>query len=135
MKKRAVRMKAIVVLSVLMTALISVPAQAFDILIDVAPNVLNIQSQSVVVTVHTDIPYTDVVGSSVYLNGIAIDWWKADARGYFVAKFNSEEIKSIDGLILGGDNMLTLTGFTTSNDAFIGQQEITVVDNVPAGKN
>ena len=28
---------------------------AFDIQIDVAPNVLNIQSESIVVTVHTDV--------------------------------------------------------------------------------
>jgi len=31
------------------------PTLAFDIEIDVAPNVLNIESESLVVTVHTDI--------------------------------------------------------------------------------
>ena len=32
-----------------------------------------------------------VVGSSVYLNSVAIDHWKADNRGNFVAKFLSDE--------------------------------------------
>ena len=59
----------------------------FDIEIDVAPNVLNIQSESTVVTVHTDIAYSLVVGASVYLNDVEIYYSKSDNRGYFVAKF------------------------------------------------
>jgi hypothetical protein len=105
----------------------------FDIEIDVSPNVLNIQSQSTIVTVHTDIAYNLVVGASVFLNGVAIDWWKSDDRGNFVAKFVSDEIKTLDGLITGGYNTLTLNGFTTGGDAFIGTQEIMVIDNEPAG--
>ena len=46
----------------------------FDIEIDVSPNVLNIQSNSTIVTVHTDIDYNLVVGATVFLNGVAIDW-------------------------------------------------------------
>ena len=50
---------------VLALVLFQVPAQcqAFDIEIDVSPNVLNIQSQSTIVTVHTDIAYNLVVGA------------------------------------------------------------------------
>ena len=114
-----------------------VPAKcyAFDIEIDVSPNVLNIQSQSTVVTVHTDINYNLVVGASVLLNGVAIDWWKSDDRGNFVAKFESDEIKTLDGLIIGDYNTLTLNGFTTGEDAeaFIGTQDIMVIDNIPVG--
>ncbi len=106
----------------------------FDIEIDVAPNVLNIQSKSTVVTVHTDIAYSIVVGSSVFLNGVAIDWWKSDDRGNFVAKFVSDEIKTLEGLIIGDYNTLTLNGFTTGGEAFIGTQDIMVIDNMPAGK-
>ena len=105
----------------------------FDIEIDVSPNVLNIQSQSTVVTVHTDIAYSLVVGASVFLNGVAIDWWKSDDRGNFVAKFVSDEIKTLDGLIIGDYNALTLTGFTTGEEAFIGTQDIMVIDNLPQG--
>jgi hypothetical protein len=116
--------------------LFQAPAEchAFDIEIDVSPNVLNIQSQSTIVTVHTDIAYSLVVGASVFLNGVAIDWWKSDDRGNFVAKFNSDEIKTLDGLIIGDYNTLTLNGFTTGGEAFIGTQDIMVINNIPAGK-
>jgi hypothetical protein len=106
---------------------------AFEIAIDVAPNVLNIQSESVVVTVHTDIAYGLVVGSSVFLNGVAIDHWKSDNQGNFVAKFLSSEIKTLDGLIIGGYNTLVLTGFDTYGEAFIGSQDIMVIDIIPRG--
>ena len=94
---------------------------------------LNIQSESSIVTVHTDIAYSLVVGASVFLNGVAIDWWKSDDRGNFVAKFVSDEIKTLDGLKIGDYNTLTLNGFTTGGEAFIGTQDIMVIDNIPAG--
>ena len=105
----------------------------FDIEIDVSPNVLNIQSQSTIVTVHTDIAYNIVAGASVFLNGVAIDWWKSDDRGNFVAKFESDEIKTLAGLITGGYNTLTLNGYTTEDEAFVGSQDIMVINNVPVG--
>jgi hypothetical protein len=105
----------------------------FDIEIDVSPNVLNIQSNSTIVTVHTDIDYNLVVGATVFLNGVAIDWWKSDDRGNFVAKFVSDEIKTLPGLIIGDYNELVLTGYKTDGETFIGNQGIMVIDNVPAG--
>jgi hypothetical protein len=107
---------------------------AFDIEIDVAPNVLNIQSESTVVTVHTDIAYSSVVGANVYLNEVEINYSKSDAQGNFVAKFLSDEIKDLN-LIIGDYNTLVLTGHTTDNEAFIGEQDIFVIDNVPQGKD
>ena len=111
------------------------PAAALsaDIQIDVAPNVLNIQSQGAIVTVHTDIAYSVVVGATVFLNEVAIEWWKADARGNFVAKFVMDEIKTLDGLIIDGYNVLVLNGYTTDGDTFIGEQEIKVIDIIPRG--
>ena len=111
------------------------PAAALsdDIQIDVAPNVLNIQSEGEIVTVHTDIAYSAVVGASVFLNGVAIEYWKADARGNFVAKFVMDEIKTLDGLIIGDYNTLVLIGYTTDGDPFIGEQEIKVIDIIPRG--
>lgn len=102
--------------------------------IDVAPNVLNIQSESVVVTVHTDIAYSSVVGASVFLNMVEINYSKSDAQGNFVAKFLSDEIKALDGLEIDGYNTLVLTGLTTEGDVFIGEQEIKVIDILPQGK-
>jgi hypothetical protein len=112
------------------------PAQchAFDIDIDVSPNVINIQSQSTVVTVHTDIAYSLVVGATVFLNGVEIAWWKSDDRGNFVAKFYSDDIKTLYGLKIGSYNTLTLTGYTNDEQAFTGSQDIMVINNIPAGK-
>ncbi len=115
--------------------LFQMPAKAygFEIEIDVSPNVLNIQSNSTIVTVHTDIAYSLVVGASVKLNNVDIDWWKSDDRGNFVAKFDSDEIKTLEGLIIGNYNTLVLVGYTTAGEAFIGTQDIMVIDNIPAG--
>ena len=109
-------------------------ALGFEIVIDVAPNVLNIQSESKVVTVHTDIAYSLVVGSSVYLNGVRIDHWKSDNRGNFVAKFLAEDIKSLDELVIGDYNILTLVGSMIDGSLFEGTQDILVISVIPSGK-
>ena len=113
--------------------LIQVPTLCFgeEIIIDVAPNVLNIQSQGEVVTVHTDIDYWDVDVSAVFLNGVLISSWKADNRGNFVAKFLMEDIKTLDGLVIGGYNTLQLVGATKDGEAFSGAQDIKVIDVIP----
>ena len=113
---------------------------AFDIEIDVAPNVLNIQSKSVVVTVHTNIAYRVVKLDelTVYFNDVEIyiNYSKQDARGNFVAKFLSDEIKELaseEYLSIGKYNTLELTGLTTDNEEFIGEQDILVIDILPQG--
>jgi hypothetical protein len=106
----------------------------FDIEIDIAPETLNLQSQGVVVTVHTDIAYGAVDAYSVYLNGVHIKSWKADNRGNFVAKFWMDEIKALDGLIIGDYNVLKLVGDTKDGFAFSGEAEIMVIDIEPEGK-
>jgi len=106
----------------------------FEIGIEVAPNTLNIQSQ--VVTVHTTIKYVSVDHDNVYLNGILISSWKADNRGYFVAKFLMSEVKALadtGDLEVPGENTLSLVGYTTEGTEFTGYHVITVIDVVPAG--
>ncbi len=108
----------------------------FEIGIEVAPNTLNIQSQSQVVTVHTSIAYGDVEHEEVSLNGIEISSWKADSRGYFVAKFVMDEVKALadsGDLTVPGENELTLVGYTTEGTEFTGAKTITVIDIEPAG--
>lgn len=104
-----------------------------NITINVTPNVINIQSKSSVITVHTNIDYDVIVGSSVKLNGIEINSWKADDRGNFVAKFLSDEVKSLDNLVIGGLNEIILTGITVDEKQFIGRQEIKIISIVPTG--
>lgn len=101
--------------------------------IQVSPNVLNLQNQGQVVTIHTDIAYSTVLGSSVSLNGVEIDSWKADAQGYFVAKFVMSAIKNLP-LNIGDYNTMTLEGQKVNGDLFTGSEEILVVNNVPAGR-
>jgi hypothetical protein len=101
--------------------------------IQVSPNVLNLQNHGTVVTIHTDIPYSAVVGSSVNLNGLEIESWKSDNQGFFVAKFDMDEVKDLDDLVIGGYNTLTLTG-ETGNGTFTGTKDILVINNIPNKK-
>jgi len=113
---------------VLALLLAPVTALADEINIEVAPRTLNIDSDGQVVTVHTDVAYWEVDVSSVFLNGVLISSWKADNRGNFVAKFLMEDVKTLDGLVIDGYNMLTLVGATVDGTSFVGSQEIMVIE-------
>lgn len=95
-----------------------------EITIDVAPATLNLSNSGTVVTVHTDIAYGAVEGATVSLNGIAIEWWKSDSKGYFVAKFDINEVK---GIVKPGPCLLKMEGVTKTNELFWGEQQITVI--------
>ena len=114
----------------LATVLFVMPAigSACDNEIQISPNTLNLRSEGTVVTVHTDVPYPDVDVYTVYLGGVAISAWKADDRGYFVAKFLMEEIKSIDGLILNDYNLFQFIAATVSGDPICGEAYVMVID-------
>jgi hypothetical protein len=47
----------------------------------------------------------------------------------------SDEINTLDGLIIDDYNTLVVTGYTTDGEAFIGEQDIKVIDVIPQGKN
>ncbi len=112
----------------LVLLLAPVTALAYDITIEVAPRTLNIDSDGTVVTVHTDIAYWYVEVSTVFLNGVPINSWKADNRGNFVAKFLMEEVKELPELVIGGYNTLMLVGVDGDGEAFSGSQEIIVIE-------
>jgi hypothetical protein len=101
---------------------------AAEITIQVAPATLNLASGGTVVTVHTDIAYRDVAATSVFLNDVAIDWWKVDNRGNFVAKFEMDDVKRLEGLVIGDLNTLTLVGLTVNDEPFWGSAEVMVID-------
>lgn len=109
--------------------------EQIDAEIRISPSTLNLNSNGAVVTVHTDILYDDVKVSSVYLNGVAIESWKADDCGYFVAKFSRDEIQKIDGLVTGDFNTLQLLGATINEDTFLGAADIRVIDILPEGSD
>jgi len=95
--------------------------------IQVAPNVLNLKNNGQVVTVHTDLSFGSVSATSVTLNGVVIDHWKADNQGNFVAKFLIEEIKNLP-LEIGQLNTLVLEGTKTNGEAFIGSYDVMVIN-------
>lgn len=102
--------------------------------IQVSPNILNLQSNGVVVTIHTDIPFSQVDAQSVSLAGVEIDSWKSDNQGFFVAKFDMDVIKDIESLVIGEYNTLTLDGLKYSGDEFTGSEDVMVINNISSGK-
>ena len=122
----------IVILFVLLLLPFGVQTTSIDI--QVALNVLNLQSNGIVVTIHTDIAYWQVDASSVTLNGVEIDSWKSDDQGNFVAKFNMDEIKGLEGLQVNDYNTLTLDGVTYGGEDFTGSSEVYVKNIIPKGK-
>ena len=90
----------------------------------VSPNVLNLESNGIWVTVHAGIAYSTVATSSVELNGIPVEVTKSDDRGELVAKFLLDDVRDIVHL---GTNELTLTGETTGGQLFSGTDEILVI--------
>lgn len=103
-----------------------------DVDIDISPKTINLSGEGVVVTVHTDIPYNQVAGSSVVLfyqdQGVAITSWKSDDLGYFVAKFLAASLRTLEDLVIPGDNEFELCGLTWSGDAFMGSDVVRIVD-------
>jgi hypothetical protein len=97
---------------------------AFEISIDVAPSVVSLDSNGQVVTVHTDIAYSAVDAYTVALDGLAIQSWKSDHRGNFVAKFNLDDVKE---MVEVGTVTLTLMGATKDGEPFSGVDTIRVI--------
>ena len=126
-------LKSVLILFVLITIQSVFTSATVTINIDVSPNVLNLENQGEVVTVHTDIAYGLVVGSTVYLNEVPIKSWKSDDRGNFVAKFYMEDVKDLP-LNIGEMNTLTMVGVLIDGSTFTGSQQIKVIEVIPAGK-
>ena len=102
-----------------------------EIEIVVAPSVVSLDSQGQLVTVHTNLPYSQVIGASVLLEDVEIDWWKADNRGNFVAKFVLDDVKDLVERILdprnSGEVELEMKGTTVGGEPFFGTDTIRVV--------
>jgi len=100
---------------------------ACDNEIRIAPQTLNLRSNGTVVTVHTDILYSEMDAYSVFLGGVAIKSWKADNRGYFVARFLMDDIKAIDGLVLNDYNTFQLVAVTVGGEPVCGEADVMVI--------
>ena len=98
---------------------------ADEIDIQVSPGVISLASKAEWVTVHADIPYSQVAGITVTLNGVGVEFTKSDDRGYLVAKFNSGDVKDI---LEVGMVDLVLSGETWAGTPFTGTDTIKVID-------
>ncbi len=108
-------------------------AQDILITIEIAPATLNLESNGKVVTVHTDIAYSDIDVAAVFLGGVLINSWKADDRGYFVAKFLIDEIKQIEGLRINDYNTLKFLAWTKGGESVFGEADVMVIDSGTGG--
>ena len=113
--------KSIIVL--VLGLLLAAPATArqyFDGTMLVSPQVIVLDYQGLTVSIHTEVPYSDIVRSSVVLygeNGASITplYTRSDLRGNLVAKFAFEDIKKI---IAVPSTQLTLNGVFVENGTF-----------------
>ena len=136
-EKSIFKLVGLIALPIIVFCLMPTACQALEITIDVSPNILNIQSNSAVLTVHTNIDFNLVNPPtvSIYVGADAADpvpisWWKEDDCGNFVAKFSMSDIKAE----LGPEDYNQLTSFrmvgeTTSGEDFSGEQEILVANH------
>ena len=107
-----------------------------DIIRDIAPNTLNIalDDPGTAVTVHTTIPFSQVAGATVELDGIPIKTYFADNRGFFVAKFEIGEVRKLEDLGVYGVYDLTLKGRYSEESGggdFEGTHPITIINMLP----
>ena len=94
-----------------------------DFSITISPSTLALNSQSVCVSVHSNIPYGIVNTVSLTLNGIPAKFTKADACGDLVVKFESADVKDI---VEPGQVTLTLAGLLKDGTEFQVSDTITV---------
>jgi len=94
--------------------------------VQVAPHMLLLSKvQSGEVTVHVGIPFSIVVESTIFMNGVAVSWTKADDCGNLVAKFDEESVKAV---VEAPSTTLTLIGTTTGGVDFSGSDTVKVKD-------
>ena len=98
-------------------------ATVMEITIQVSPATLILDSPGTWVTVHAEIPYSDVDHATLTMNGVELVYTKSDNRGELVVKFAREDIQNI---VSPPEALLTLTGTTISGETFVGSEVIPV---------
>jgi hypothetical protein len=97
--------------------------QEMDIVIQVSPATLILDSPGTWVTVHAEIAYSAVDQATLTMNDVELVYSKSDNRGELVVKFAREDIQDI---VSPPQALLTLTGLTISGDVFTGSAMIPV---------
>lgn len=98
--------------------------------IQISPATLVIASPGPWVTVHTNVPYSTVDGSTVELEGIPATSTFADDCGDLVAKFVRDDICAI---VAPPEATLTLTGYKHDGEFISGSETIVVYERQNIG--
>ena len=98
-------------------------ATAMEVVIQVSPASLILDSPGTWVTVHADIAYSDVDSATLTMNGVELVYSKSDNRGQLVVKFARADIQNI---VSPPEATLTLTGLTVYGEPFTGSEVIKV---------
>jgi hypothetical protein len=99
--------------------------RTININIQVSPSTIFKSSKGGRVTVQTDIKYSLVDKNTIQLNGISPKGTKTNARGYMVAYFDLNDIKSI---VFPPSALLEFTGLTVNGDDFYGLDLVRVTN-------
>jgi len=98
------------------------PDDTFNIMI--SPQTIVLSSPCDTITVHSNIPYSLVVATSVAINGVDVPFTKADDCGDLVAKIGVDDLAEF--LLPGQDITLTLSGQLKNETSFEVDEIITV---------
>lgn len=100
---------------------------SYEVSIDVAPAILNLENSGSVVTVHANILYAEVASAELYIGADAIQSWRMDEdnQGYFVANFTMLDIKT--AVLENQTNTFVLIGIDQDNFQFWGEQVVMVI--------
>jgi len=98
------------------------PDGTFSIMI--SPNTLVLSSLCDIITIHSNIPYNEVIATSVAVNGVDVPFTKADSCGDLVAKIGVDDLSEF----LQPDTVVTLTlsGLLDDNTPFAVEGTLTV---------
>ena len=112
-------------------------SQAYDIAINISPNIINLESMDHTFGIHTSIPYSDVNIDEVILvcpNDYELypTVCYADSLGNLVAKFDTSDLEADCGLVIGTINTLVLEGETLAEpEPFAGTGEVLIIESQP----
>lgn len=98
-------------------------ADVMEIDITISPKTLVLESNGDLVTVHADIPLSQVASMTITLDRIPVSWTKADNHGDLVAKFGMSDVK---GIVSPPEATLVLRGMTVDGVEFVGRDTVTI---------
>ena len=116
-------------------------SQAFDISVNISPNIINLESSDHAFGIHTSMPYSDVNISAVVLvcpNDYALYpiVCYADSLGNLVAKFSTSDLEADCDLVMDDYNTLVLEGETKIDPEFFsGAGEVLIIESQPKFQN